>query len=127
MDFGEIPELTTIQRLVDKEHSMEHRWQPASYAEHVQPLVITLNNHLMEVGYDDSDKRRDARLEILRRIVRQNVASTNELSAYQCKVIYGYLVDADSDDYRATEHGARLLERLTDDLEDFGVLEEEQA
>jgi hypothetical protein len=123
--FDQIPELTTIQRLVDREHSMVHPWQQPTFAEHVQPLVITLDNYLREAGYDDKEKRRTIRLEILSRITRQTVASTNDLSAYQCKAIYGYLVDKESDDFRATKHGTKLLEELTKDIEAFGVLEEE--
>jgi hypothetical protein len=125
----DMPELTTIQRLIDREHSFEVRWQPASFKEHVQPLVITLDNYLREAGYEnDRNRRREVRLEILRRITRQGIESTNDLSAYQCKCIYGYLVDAESgDDYQATEHGTRLLEQLTHDIEAYGVLEEEQA
>ena len=123
--FDQTPELTTIQRLIDREHSFDHRWQPPSFKEHIQPLVITLENYLKDAGYENSNKRREARLEILRRITRSNISSTNDLSAYQCKAIYGYLVDKESDDFRATEHGARLLEAITDELKGFGVLAEE--
>lgn len=119
-------DLMAIQRLVDREHHFtQGRWLPANFQDHIQPLVITLENYLKEEGFTDESNRRAARLEILRRITRQNLTSTNDLSAYQCKTIYGFLVDKDSDDYRATEHGERLLQSITDDLESFGVHKEE--
>jgi len=119
-------ELTTIQRLLDREYHFDKRWLPANFQTDVLPLVIRLEEHLKEEGYDNKDNRRDARLELLRRITNQpNLASTKDLSAYQCKAIYGFLVDKESDDYRATEHGKALLDGLTRDLEDFGVFKEE--
>ena len=121
-------ELMTIQRLIDKEHHFtQGKWLPAKFEEHVRPLVITLEQHLIKEGFDDKSNRRAARLEILRRITRQNLETTNNLSAYQCQTIYGFLVDQESDDYRATEHGKRLLKSITDDLESYGVHKEESA
>lgn len=128
MTFGaETTELTTIQRLLDKEHSMEHRYLPSSFTDDVQPLVITLEKALTEAGYETHEERRVIRLEILRRITRQDIESTNQLSRYQCRVIYKFLIDKDSDDYRATEHGKRLLDSITRDFEAYGVLEEKQT
>ena len=119
-------ELVTIQRLIDKEHHFtQGKWLPANFQDHVQPLVITLENYLKEEGFIDASNRRTARLEILRRITRQNLTSANNLSAYQCQTIYGFLIDKESDDYRTTEHGTRLLQSITDDFENYGVHKEE--
>lgn len=119
-------ELVAIQRLIDKEHHFTYgKWQPPKFDKHIQPLVITLENYLKEAGYADGNKRREVRMEILRRITRQNITSTKDLSAYQCTTIYGFLVDKDSDSYRATEHGEHLLESITEDIEAYGVFEKE--
>jgi hypothetical protein len=120
-------ELITIQRLIDREHHFRVKWQPASFKDDVMPLVITLENYLKEVGYDDKEERRDARLSILGRITRSNVETANQLSAYQCKTIYRFLVDKDSEDFRTTRHGKALLDSLTRDIESFGVFKKEQG
>ena len=114
-------QLQILRLLVDKELSFkpENQGRPSIYPGEVQPLVIFLEEYLRNLGYTDKEERRDIRLNIYSQIVRRPIATTYDLSSYQCRCILGYLREPVT--YDPSEDGAELLRYFTQELEEPGV------
>jgi hypothetical protein len=111
---SDCPQLDVIRRLMDRIYSSKVL-KPSNYIQHVRPNVIVLNTALTEMGYANTEERREIRLYILEAISRRPVTTTYDLPAYALTTITGYLESDGAEGL--SEDGAILLEFLAREFE----------
>lgn len=86
-------QLSMLRALLYREDFFEHPYIPSTFTD-IRPLVIFMETYLKKDG-TSAEARRDQRLDILSFILDFRVNTTYDLSAYQARTIYSFLVDSE--------------------------------